>query len=307
MRALLILNPAATTTTPHTTSVLCRALDSASLLTRVDTTGRGHAMELAATAAEQGYEAVIVLGGDGSVNEVINGLLADGPGEHIPALGVVPGGSTNVFARNLGIEDGVTNAVGQLIDALDAGRTRPVSLATANGRYFTFAAGLGLDGATVRGVEAARRRGIRSTPALYLASGVRAYARMVRRAPDMRLNVAGMDISLDPLKFVMVTNTSPWTYIGGRGISPTPGASFARDLDVVGMTTLAVHHFLTQAAAVTMTSRGAHGKHVVLLEDVEDVLINASAPVPLQLDGDYIGEVDRVSFRSMRDALRVLM
>ena len=164
MRALLVVNPKATTTTERGRDVLVRALRSEVDLAVEYTQRRGHAAELAPRAASDGYDVVVTLGGDGTVNEVVNGLLRDGPGPTVPALAVVPGGSTNVFARALGLPKDWTEGTGVILEALHTGRVRTVGLGRADDRYFTFCAGLGLDAEVVRKVERARLRGKVSTP-----------------------------------------------------------------------------------------------------------------------------------------------
>src|SRR5262249_4987313 len=131
---------------------------------------RGHAAELANAAARSGFGLLVTLGGDGTVNEVVNGILSDGPGPAVPALAVVPGGSTNVFARALGLPRDWAESTGLILEALHTGRTRTISLGQADGRYFTFCAGYGLDAEVIRKVERARLRGKVSTPGLYVRS-----------------------------------------------------------------------------------------------------------------------------------------
>ena len=165
MRALLIVNPKATTTSARGRDVLARALASDLKLDVVETERRGHAIELGARAVAEAYDLVVVLGGDGTVNEVVNGLLrsADGtlPGSRPdqPALAVVPGGSTNVFHRALDIPRDPVEATGALLDAIRERRSRWLGLGRIDDRWFTFTAGLGLDADAVRAVERARVRG----------------------------------------------------------------------------------------------------------------------------------------------------
>ncbi len=135
MRALLIANPVATTTTPRTRDVLIHALAADLQLEVVETTHRGHATELGRRAALEGIDLVIALGGDGTANEAINGILDEGPAPGRPALAVVPGGSTNVFARALGLPGDPVEATGQILDALREQRARSVGLGTADGRW----------------------------------------------------------------------------------------------------------------------------------------------------------------------------
>ncbi|HEY3480000.1 MAG TPA: diacylglycerol kinase family protein, partial [Streptomyces sp.] len=151
MRALLVMNPKATSTTERTREVLAHAL-AGELDTEIGETGyRGHAVELARAAAEDGVDLVVALGGDGTVNEVVNGILTARipEGGKLPDLGVVPGGSTNVFARALGLPNDPVEATGVLLDAIHEGRRRPVSMGLADDRYFTFTAGYGFDAAVV--------------------------------------------------------------------------------------------------------------------------------------------------------------
>src|SRR5690606_3695631 len=174
MRALLVVNPAATTTSARTRDVLIHALASDLKLEVATTEYRGHARDLGRQAVQRGeIELVIVLGGDGTVNEVVNGLLHEGPApDALPRLAVVPGGSTNVFARALGLPNDAVEATGALLDALHSGSERTVGLGLAAGtpgtddaevpaRWFTFCAGLGFDAGVVGRVEQKREHGKR--------------------------------------------------------------------------------------------------------------------------------------------------
>src|SRR4051794_12390424 len=163
MRALLVVNPTATTTSARTRDVLAHALASDLKLEVAATEYRGHARDLGRQAAESGeIELVVALGGDGTVNEVVNGLLHGGPDpERLPRLAVVPGGSTNVFARALGLPNDAVEATGALLDALRRRSERTVGLGIAGGgapgtedeavpgRWFTFCAGLGFDAGVI--------------------------------------------------------------------------------------------------------------------------------------------------------------
>src|SRR3954447_9575487 len=174
MRALVVVNPAATATTAKGRDVLVRALAGELKVDVAETRYRGHGHELGARAVADGVDVVVTLGGDGTVNEVVNGLLQHGPAPHLPTLAVVPGGSTNVFSRALGRSRDPVEATAEILDSLRAGRTRRVSLgtATASGtapevdwtppRWFVFAAGLGFDAEVIERVEARRAEGRRS-------------------------------------------------------------------------------------------------------------------------------------------------
>src|SRR3954467_14608991 len=188
MRALVVINPAATSTSATMRDVLVGALASELKLDVVETTHRGHGRELGARAANDGIDLVVSVGGDGTVNEVVNGLLEHGPGEHLPTLAVVPGGSTNVFSRALGRSRHPVEATAEILDSLRPGRTRTVSLGTASvlpagegeqewtaPRWFVFAAGLGFDADVIARVEAHRAGGRRSTGLLYVREATAAF------------------------------------------------------------------------------------------------------------------------------------
>ncbi|MCU7724488.1 diacylglycerol kinase family protein [Actinoplanes sp. KI2] len=315
MRALLVVNPKATTTSERSRDVLVRALRSAVSLTVEYTKRRGHATALARAAAESGVDVVVTLGGDGTINEAVNGLMAahaaldgiSGPRANaLPALAVVPGGSTNVFARALGLPRDWVDGTSVILEALRDGRHRVIGLGRADDRYFTFAAGVGLDAAVVRRVEQSRLRGRKSTPALYFRSIVGQF--LVgddRKNPPLSIERPGEPAELD-LGTVIVQNTAPWTYLGDRPINPNPAASFDRGLDVLALRGLAVTS-TTRTLAQLATRRGdPHGKQVLQLHDQDEFTVVASRPQAFQLDGDYLGERQKVHFASVPEALRVI-
>jgi diacylglycerol kinase family enzyme len=315
MRALLVVNPKATTTSERSRDVLVRALRSAVSLTVEYTTRRGHAASLARAAAESGVDVVVTLGGDGTVNEAVNGLMAahaaldgiTGPRANaLPALAVVPGGSTNVFARALGLPRDWVDGTSVILEALRDGRHRVIGLGRADDRYFTFAAGVGLDAAVVRRVEQARLRGRKSTPSLYFRSIVGQF--MVgddRRTPPISIERPGEPAEND-LGTVIVQNTAPWTYLGDRPINPNPSASFDRGLDVLALRRLAVTSTTRTLAQLATRKGDPHGKQVLQLHDQDEFTIMASRPQAFQLDGDYLGERQKVHFVSVPEALRVI-
>ncbi len=306
MRALLIANPAATTTTPRTRDVLLHALRADLDLEVVETTHRGHALELARAGAEDGLDLIITLGGDGTANEAVNGILDHGPGPGRPALAVVPGGSTNVFARALGLPNDPVEATGQLLDALRERRTRSIGLGTADGRWFTFCAGLGLDADVVAAVERARSAGRRSTPSLYVTTAVREFYAGDRDAPPLRLTQPGED-PVDGLHLAIVQNTAPWTYLGGRAIDPSPLASFDTGLDLLGLRGLGTASTLRHVRQLLLGRRPVHGRNVVARHDVAELTLWADRPTAHQVDGDHLGERLSVTFRSHPHALRVML
>ncbi|WP_190023173.1 diacylglycerol/lipid kinase family protein [Streptomyces hiroshimensis] len=322
MRALLVVNPSATTTSARTRDVLVHALASDLKLEVATTEYRGHARDLARQAAESGNTGLVVaLGGDGTVNEVVNGLLHAGPDpEGLPRLAVVPGGSTNVFARALGLPNDVVEATGALLDALRDGTERTVGLGLAAGtpgtedegvppRWFTFCAGFGFDAGVIGRVEQQRERGKRSTPALYVRQVMRQFVGEThRRRGTITLERPGEE-PLENLVMSIICNTAPWTYLNNRPVYASPQASFDTALDVLGFTKLstpAAGRYVTQLLTST-PERGPRGKHTVSLHDQTQFTLHSQVPLPFQMDGDHLGVRSSVTFTGVRRALRVIV
>ncbi|MBQ0983924.1 diacylglycerol kinase family lipid kinase [Streptomyces sp. F63] len=322
MRALLVVNPAATTTSARTRDVLIHALASDLKLEVAATERRGHARDLARRAAESGeVELVVALGGDGTVNEVVNGLLHHGPDpDALPRLAVVPGGSTNVFARALGLPNDAVEATGALLDALRDGNERTVGLGLASGtpgtvdeavpaRWFTFTAGFGFDAGVVGRVEQQRERGRRSTHALYVRQVLRQFFGDPHRGRGTITFERPGHTPVRELVLSVVCNTAPWTYLGNRPVYAAPGATFDTALDVLGLSSLsaaAVARYGTQLL-LSSPERGPHGKHALSLHDLTDFTLHSQVKLPFQMDGDHLGLRSSVTFTGVRRALRVIV
>ncbi len=306
MRALLVVNPKATTTSARVRDVLAHALASEVKLDVAETTHRNHATELAQQAAVDGLDVVVALGGDGTVNEVVNGLLHAGPRPDLPALAVVPAGSTNVFARALGMPNSAVEATSQLLEALLDDRRRGIGLATADDRWFTFNAGLGLDAGAVRRVERARTKGRPATQPLYVRSAVREFfLGRAHHRPVLTLERDGADPVR--LALALVCQADPWTYLGDRAVRPCPDASFDTGLDVFGLTTTPLAAILRHLPQILAADPRPHGKRVVALHDLPALTLSADLPLPFQLDGEDLGDRESVVLRSVPHALQVVV
>ena len=306
MRALLVVNPKATATSARVRDVLTQALASEVKLDVVQTQARGHAVELAAEAAVDGLDVVVALGGDGTVNEVVNGLLADGPRSGLPSLAVVPSGSTNVFARALGLSSSAVEATSQVLDALRADRRRTIGLGRADEHWFTFCAGLGLDAEVVRRVEAARARGAKATPGLFVRTGVDHFFRDAeRREMQMSVSVAGHEP--ERVGLALVCNTTPWTYLGPRPVRPCPDASFETGLDLFALRRLGTVSTLRHLRQILSTSGRPKGRRLLALHDADAFTIEADVPLPLQVDGDPLGDRTCVTFSGVPRAIDVVV
>ncbi len=271
----------------------------------VEPTGhRGHAADIARQAVLSGVDLVVTLGGDGTVNEVVNGLLSEGVLPNT-ALAVVPGGSTNVFARALGIPNEPIEATGVILEALREDRSRTVGLGLADNRYFTFCAGFGLDAAVIRRVERSRRRGRTATPGLYFSSAIAQYMNRRQRRTDLTLRRA-TEADEPGLSLAIVQNTAPWTYLGNRAVNPNPDASFELGLDVLALRGLGLPTTLRTVGQIFSREPDPHGKRMLRIHDVSEFTLETPSALAFQVDGDYLGERRRVHFQSVAEALRIL-
>ena len=323
MPALLIVNPHATATTQLRRDVITHALASQMDLEVVETRYRGHAGTLARKAASDGFQLVLTLGGDGTVNEAVNGLLRGRRPDTDPAFAPVPGGNANVFTRALGLPADPVDATGRILEALRAGRDRRVGLGCASpnpaspnpaspvpaspDRYFTFNAGMGLDAEVVRAIEGLRAHGRTLTPGLYLRTALRQFYGVTdRRHPALTLEREGQS-PIGDLFLGIISNTSPWTFLGRRPVNPSPGAGFDTGLDIFAlqrMRTIGTLNALRQMFAER--SEPPRGRHVVSLHDQPVFTLRSDRPVALQVDGEYVGEHESVTFRAVPRALRVI-
>jgi len=309
VRALLIVNPHATSTTPLRRDVIASALSSAVELEVVQTRYRGHATSLAATARNDGFGLVLTLGGDGTVNEAVNGILGDtrgGTAASVPALAALPGGNANVFTRAAGLPADPVDATGQVLQALAEGRYRRIGLGLAGDRYFTFHAGLGLDAEVVRAVDGHRARGRAATSVLYLRMILRQFYRVTdRRHPALTLERDGHPPA-GPLFLGIVSNTAPWTYLGPRPVYTSRQAAFERGLDLFALRSLGTVSTLRTASQLLSADREPRGRSVLTLHDQAELTLRSARPVAFQLDGEYVGERESVRFLSVPDALRIV-
>jgi len=305
MRAMLIVNPSAGGAAPRVREVLAGALGSALKLDVAISARRGHAIELAHQAAVDGLDVVVALGGDGTVNEVINGLLADGPSASRPALAVVPIGSTNVFARVLGLPRDPVEATGEILTAVRTGRSRLIGLGRLDERWFTCCAGIGFDAEIVRRVERRRRHGDRASGPAYVGAAFVQFATAIRRR-DAPLTLTCADA--DPVTgmyAVFVANAAPWSYLGSRPANLCPQASFDTGLDVLGLNRMGLST-LRPVQQILTSDRGPRGRGILTWHDESDLVLAADRPLAVQVDGEYLGERESIRLQGVPRALRII-
>jgi diacylglycerol kinase family enzyme len=303
LRILLVVNSFASSVTARNTVVVHRRLSRHHDVELVETNRRGHATRFAADAARRGLDAVVGFGGDGTLNEVATGIAGTET-----ALGVLPGGSTNVFARTIGLPNDPVAAVELLADGLDRADLRPIGLGQVNGRFFCFHTGVGFDAAVVAAVErhASWKRWIGHP--LFIGAALTTWARGYDRSrPHFRVLTGGGE-AVDGY-FSIVLNTNPYTYLANRPLDLSHAATFDRGLVAVTFRTMKA---LAIVRSVFGALRGGGVQPSADLDeqvDLDHLVIEASehdSPIPYQVDGDYLGEVPRLEFRHVPDAVRLV-
>ena len=265
---MLIVNPFATATTAAGRDALVHTLESRFTVDVEHTTHRGHASELGAAAVAAGHDAVLVHGGDGTVNETVNGMLgapADFTTRPQPQLGVIPGGSANVFARTFGVNADPLTATRQHIELLETGQHRSIGLGHTADRWFLFNTGMGMDAIVVREMERKRHNGKTATPSRYLWTTVTSF-------------------------FANATN---------------PGTGFNTGLGLFAATSTSVVRNLPLATRLLAQS-SPKARHLYRNDDLNWVRFEAETPLDVQMDGDYIGTHTHLSFGRRADAITVV-
>jgi diacylglycerol kinase family enzyme len=301
MRVVLLANPGATRFTPRLRDRVAGLLAAEHDLELVMTKHAGQATELARAAAVGGAEVVAVLGGDGTVNEVVNGIRGAAV-----ALGLLGGGKANVFTRGLGLPDDTLPATTRLLELLRDGSRRRISLGLAEGRCFTFGAGLGVDGAIVREVERRRRAQQFYGDHTYVAAGLKTLlVGYDRRRPHLRVHLPGGRPPLTGF-FALVANGDPYTYLRRLPFRPTPQACWEGGLDLLLAQTMSARA-ITRALGgmLSRRPRAAYAGFPVL-HDQAGFCLESDVPLPFQLDGEYLGDRARVDFQSLDGALEVV-
>lgn len=303
MRLLLIVNSSASSVTARTKVVIRKALAADHEVRIAETNRRGHAARLAQGAAADGDDVVVVLGGDGTLNEAANGLAGTNT-----ALAVLPGGSTNVFARTIGMPNDAIEATAVLVDLLASDSIRRVGLGAVNDRYFLFHVGLGFDAALVEQVEKRSSWKRWAGHPLFAWAGVTAWFRHYdHRRPRFAVRFPDGTAVEDGV-FAVVANTNPYTFVGSRPFDIAPAATLDRPLSAVVVRDLRfVRIMQLVAAALRGAEFLAHVRGVSVHPDISEFTVVGHGPFPYQVDGDFIGDVEHLSFRHVPAALGLVM
>jgi diacylglycerol kinase family enzyme len=307
MRAVLITNPSASTSGGWSRDVIVRSLEAEYDLETLFTTHRGHATDIAADARRRGIDLVITIGGDGTINETINGLLREDCDLAVPLLATIPGGLANVFPRALGLSSDAMAACGQIIEAVAAGSVRTIPLGKWNERYFCFNAGIGFDAGIVEAVEAHRADGQKASPALYMMAGFKHYFEETDRTTAHLTVTSDSGHTIENVFMLIVQNTTPWSFIGHVALDFSTEASFERGLEAVALTSMSpvsVATYLAEAAARIPTSRRSN---VEVISDTSSITVTSDIELPVQVDGDSLGLMRQARIVAVPEALEVVI
>ena len=300
-RVLLIVNPVARTVSKPTLAVIEKALSADFRLEVSETKERGHANELAAQAVDDGIDLVVVFSGDGTINEVVNALAGTET-----ALGVIPGGATNILVRALDLPTDPVEATGVLITKALDDETFRLNLGRADGRYFAVNCGAGVDAAAMKRLD----EKFPNTKAKFDRAAFRAVAwelltGYAGRSPDLQVTID--DGEPIPSLSVMLGRTDPYTYYKDRGLRMTPEASLeSAGLDVLSVRKLARRSVPRIAWQVFGSARHVQGRDIDYVHDAHHVLVTSSDPFPVQVDGDSLGDHRRLEIELAPEALWVV-
>ncbi len=301
MKILLVVNSFASSVTARNTVVVHRRLGEGHDVEVVETNRRGHATRFAHDAARRGVDVVVAFGGDGTLNEVATGIAGTDT-----ALAVLPGGSTNVFARTLGMPNDPVRAVELLAAGIDRGDLRPVGLGRVNGRYFCFHTGIGYDAAVVQRVE--RRASLKrwlGHPMFIVAALQTWTTGYDRHEPHFRLHGDGGP-DLDDGYFSIVLNTNPYTYLGNRPLDLSPAATLDNPLVAITFTTMSARAILRSLGGALRGGGVQPAPHLDVRVGVNRLVAEHERPFPYQVDGDALGETRRLDFWHVPEAVKLV-
>ncbi|MEA2435321.1 MAG: hypothetical protein QOG54_2778 [Actinomycetota bacterium] len=300
-KVLLIANPSAGSVSKAIREVIVKALEADFKLEVADTRARNHAQELSEDAVDRDFDAVIAFGGDGTVNEVAQGLV----GTDV-ALGILPGGSTNVMARSLGIPRDPIEATAYLGHRLRSRSRRTINVGRVDERYFLFCSGMGLDAEVVKRVEADPEAKRTHRERFFISNALKAAFFDYRgKDPMITMQVEGHE----PEKVVLAVccNAWPFTFLSRFPVDVTPQVRLDGGLDAFGLRRIRTATIPRVAWSILVSRSHPRWKHGDYHHDISGLVLKADRPLPVQVDGDYIGERDSAHIELLRDALHLVV
>ena len=296
--ATLVVNPFASRVTQAKLAEVADVLSRVVELTIVLTERPGHATELVTEACESGATAILVYSGDGGFNEALNGLTADLP------IGFLPGGGASVLSRSLGLSADPVTAARRIAESIELERTRRITLGRVNGRRFAFGAGIGLDAAAVRRVDAMGRNdeGKRPGDVAFVLAVLRTLAaHRGHMEPALTVEHFGR------AAFVFVANGSPYTYAKRLPLPIVPEAQFELGLDFVAPVRVRRRSLVPTALSILTGHARSPGRGLLYAHDLDRLEVVCDAPMPLHADGEDLGDVKEAFFEAERGAVSVLV
>lgn len=314
----MLSNPESTSLTDSVTRRIVGPLTKVCTIKSVHTMYAGHAEDICRGLSRSDFDVVIVVGGDGTVNEAVNGLLGHdpdhrpGPGD-IPALAVVPTGSANVFARALGFPNDPEPAAKQLASLIASRSVRRLPLGRVENRWFCVNTGIGLDANVIDKMERLRKRGMIATPGAYLVLGLKAWAEVVKRRPTISFRAHSGEKTThgEHLPLVMVSNTNPWTYAGPLPVILNPSAAVDNGLSLYGLRDIDG----PGGAAALLHALGIGQRRWSLMrvdfreirvDDIDRLVLTSQEPLKWQVDGESAGKSKKLELVSCAEVIDVV-
>ncbi len=302
MRVLLLVNATASSVTARKRVMIRKLLAAQHEVEVAETSRRGHATRLAHAAANDGFDVVVVLAGDGTLNEAADGLL-----QTDTALAPLPGGSTNVYARTLGFSTDAIDATGELLRSLARGATKRIGVGLVNRRPFLFNTGIGFDAAVIRRVERYGELKRHFSHPLHVAAAFEAFFRHEGTRTRLELELDTGEV-IEGARFVIVSKTDPYTYLGRLPLSVAPAAGLDQPLALTAFRALDAFTLLGGAASAMRSGKFlAHRRGVDHRHDLRHIIVRSSEPFAYQVDGDDVGDTQQLDIEFEPDALTVVI
>jgi diacylglycerol kinase family enzyme len=305
VRVLLLVNATASSVTARKRVILRKALSAHHEVEVAETSRRGHATRLAHAAANDGFDVVAVLAGDGTLNEAADGLAGS-----VTALAPLPGGSTNVYAKTLGVPHDLAHAASTLLASLERRSFHRIGLGVANGRRFLFHSGIGFDAAVIRRVERYGELKRYASHPIYVLAAFQTWFRHYdhsRPRFDIAIGDGGGEC-IDRCYFAIVSKTSPYTFLGPRPIHVAPEANLDSALSLTAFQRFDAMTLIGGAASAMRSGKFLRRRSgVVHRAGLTDIRVQGLGLFPYQVDGDDLGDTNALHLTFEPDALTVVL
>lgn len=302
MRVLLLVNATASSVTARKRVMIRKMLAAEHEVEVAETSRRGHAARLARAAANDGFDVVVVLAGDGTLNEAADGLLRTST-----ALAPLPGGSTNVYARTLGFPNDAIDATNELLRSLERGATKRIGVGRANRRPFLFNTGIGFDAAVIRRVERYGELKRYFSHPLHVAAAFEVFFRGDARKTRLHVELDTGEV-IDGVRFAIISKTTPYTFLSRMPLTVAPEAGIEHPLALTAFRSIDAITLLGGAVSALRSGRflgrrrGVDHRH-----DLRRLIVRSGEPFAYQVDGDDAGDTEQLDIEFEPDALTLVV